>query len=292
MKRSNRTAIILALLSVVFWSGAATAFKKAFCFGSPWQVVFLSVCVSTVVFGIAFIIKRYRFNKSDFVAGVYLGFLNPFLYYLVLLTAYSGLPAQIAMVVNYLWPVTLVLLSIPFLGEKLQLGGVAGILLSFSGVAFLTLMGRQSFEIQPFYLLLAFISTFIWSVYWLLNTRNSGKAISVLFWSFVSGSFYLAVYGFVSGSEQFFLGRSQFLQILPWVLYIGIFEMGLTYIMWNTALKWASRTSVVSGMIFLTPFLALIFIGFVVGEPISLYTVIGLLLVVGGIILEKRFRLT
>ena len=247
--------------------------------------------VSTVVFAIAFFSQKYRFVKSEIVSGIYLGLLNPALYYLVLLTAYNGLPAQIAMVVNYLWPVILVLLSIPILGEKLRIHGVAGILVSFSGVVFLALMGRISFEISLFHLLLTFCSTFIWSIYWLLNARNSGNTVSVLFWTFVFGTFYLAVYIFLSGSNLFDMGKSGFLNILPWVLYIGILEMGLTYIMWNSALKWASRTSVVSGMIFFTPFLALIFIGLIVREAISLYTVIGLLLVVGGIVLEKKYRL-
>ncbi len=285
LRKSDKSAILLALISVLCWSGAATAFKKALLFGSPWLVVFSGSVISTVVFGIALAVGRIRVNKADMLSGLYLGFLNPFLYYLVLLSAYHGLPAQIAMVVNYLWPVMLVLLSVPLLGQRLNMKGLGGILLSFSGVLLLALAGRSTFEISTVPLLLAFASTLIWAVYWLLNTRNKGETIAVLSAGFVSGSTYLFVYGIVTGQE-FSLHPG----ILPWVLYIGVFEMGLTYIMWNTALRWTSSTAVVSGMIFLTPFLALVPIAVVVGEKIAPSTVIGLLLVAGGILLEKKSR--
>ncbi|HPF32953.1 MAG TPA: EamA family transporter, partial [Candidatus Sabulitectum sp.] len=71
---------------------------------------------------------------------------------------------------------------------------------------------------------------------------------------------------------------------------IGVFEMGITYIMWNTALKKAESTASVGGLIFLTPFLALIPIALIVGEGIAPSTITGLVLVTAGILLEKRFR--
>ena len=111
------------------------------------------------------------------------------------------------MVVNYLWPVVLVLLSIPLLGQKLSIRGLAGILLSFAGVMFLALMGRNTFEISTVPLLLAFASTLIWAVYWVLNTRNTGKTSAVLFTSFVFGSIYLLIYGFLTGQQLIFLWR-------------------------------------------------------------------------------------
>ncbi len=282
--KSDRSAITLALVSVLFWSGAATAFKMALVSASPWQVVFCGAILSTTVFGFALLAGRTSITKGDFASGLYLGFLNPFLYYLILLNAYNDLPAQIAMVVNYLWPVVLVLLAVPILGQKLTKKSFAGILISFSGVVLLALLGRNSFEIPAKPLILAFASTLIWAVYWLLNTRNRGKTIAVLFTGFLSGSFYLFLYGILT-DRSFSVDPA----ILPWILYIGILEMGLTYIMWNTALKRASSAAAVSGMIFITPFLALIFIAVIVRERIALSTIAGLLLVIGGILLEKHW---
>lgn len=283
--KSDRSAVFLALISVICWSGAATAFKKALAYSSPWLVVFYASVISTVVFGLVLAAGKHRITRAHVVSGLYLGFLNPFLYYLVLLNAYNGLPAQIAMVVNYLWPVVLVLLSVPLLGQKLSKKGFTGVMLSFAGVAFLALSGGSSFSISPAPLLLALASTIVWAVYWILNTRSRGNTVAVLFTGFVSGSVYLFVYGVVTG-QQFSLHT----ETLPWILYVGVFEMGVTYILWNTALRRASTTAAVSSMIFLTPFLALIFIQAVVGEKIASSTVIGLVMVAGGILLEKRSR--
>jgi len=282
---SQSTAVLLALSSVLCWSFAATSFKKALEAHSPWFVVFSGSVVSAVVLLVILLARGKRVSPSDARRGVLYGFLNPFLYYLVLLHAYDGLPAQIAMVVNYLWPVVLVLLAVPFLGHKLTRGGFAGVFLSFSGVAVMALMGRSSMRIELIPLGLAFLSTVVWAVYWLLNTRSTGDTNAVLLMSFTYGSIYLGLAGAITG-QAFTPAPSA----LPWLVYIGVFEMGVTYIMWNTALKKAESTASVGGLIFLTPFLALIPIALIVGEGIAPSTITGLVLVTAGILLEKRFR--
>jgi drug/metabolite transporter (DMT)-like permease len=181
--------------------------------------------------------------------------------------------------------VVLVLLSVPLLGQKLSAGSIAGTLLSFSGVALLALMGRKAMDVPPGPLALALLSTLIWAVYWLLNTRNRGGVNAVLLVSFCFGTLYLAVYGALRGHSFALPGRA-----LPWIAYIGVFEMGLTYILWNTALRTASSTASVGNMVFLAPFVSLIPIMVVVGETIAPSTIAGLVLVTGGILIEKRFR--
>ncbi len=282
---SHRSAVFLALASILFWSWAATAFKKALVCHSPWFVVFAGSVVSTLVLLIMLVIRGKRVTAADAGRGAFFGFLNPFLYYLVLLNAYQGLPAQIAMVVNYLWPVMLVLLAVPILGQRLSAGGLAGVLVSFSGVALMALLGKGSLSIAFFPLLLAFVSTIVWAVYWLLNARSTGEANTVLCMNFFFGSVYLAIYGAVTGES--FIPAAKY---LLWVVYVGVFEMGLTYMMWNTALKKASSAAAVGSLIFLTPFLALVPIALVVGESIQTSTVAGLSLVIAGILMERRFR--
>ena len=282
---SRRTSVILALASILCWSWAATAFKKALVHNSPWFVVFAGSVVSTFVLFVSLVLRGKRVSSSDAARGTFFGFLNPFLYYLILLHAYNGLPAQIAMVVNYLWPVVLVILAVPFLGQKLNAEGIIGILISFSGVALMALAGRGSVEIDLLPLALAFLSTVVWAVYWLLNTKSPGDTNSVLFMSFLSGSVYLAIYGLVTA--QSFLPETT---SLYWVAYIGVFEMGVTYLLWNEALKKAPSAAAVSSLIFFTPFLALVPIAVVVGEDIAPSTLGGLVLVTAGILIGKHRR--
>ena len=67
-------------------------------------------------------------------------------------------------------------------------------------------------------------------------------------------------------------------------LYIGTFEMGVTFILWLKALKFSSNTSQVGRLIFVTPFVSLIWISFLTGEGIQMTSIVGLILVVLGII--------
>ncbi|PIE53238.1 hypothetical protein CSA37_02530 [Candidatus Fermentibacteria bacterium] len=276
--------LLLAVASVSLWSVAATAFKESLAQADPWQVVFLSSAVSAVVLGIGMILFKKALSLQDVKQGACLGLLNPFLYYLVLLHAYNGLPAQMAMVVNYLWPVVLVLLSAPVLKQRITAGSISGILISFAGVAFMALSGGGSLNVKVLPLALALLSTVIWAIYWLLNARARGAA-EVLFSSFIWGTAYLGLAGAVS-SQSFAVS----MKALPWILYIGVFEMGLTYMMWSTALKNAPSAAAVGSLIFITPFLSLVLIYLVVGEPIAGSTAGGLLLVVAGIFVERFFR--
>jgi drug/metabolite transporter (DMT)-like permease len=73
-------------------------------------------------------------------------------------------------------------------------------------------------------------------------------------------------------------------------LYLGIFEMGLTFVLWLYALKYASTTAKVSNLIYLSPFISLIIIHFAVGERILMSTVVGLGFITAGIILQQKLR--
>ena len=70
-------------------------------------------------------------------------------------------------------------------------------------------------------------------------------------------------------------------------IYIGIFEMAVPFVVWLKALKLAKNTAVVSSLIYLFPFLSLILIHYVLGEPIFPSTVIGLILIITGVLLSR-----
>ncbi|GIR70608.1 MAG: hypothetical protein CM15mP74_18590 [Halieaceae bacterium] len=55
---------------------------------------------------------------------LFVGWLNPGLYYLVLFAAYDQLPAQEAMAINYSWGITLALIAAPLLQQRLTLGAL------------------------------------------------------------------------------------------------------------------------------------------------------------------------
>jgi len=75
-----------------------------------------------------------------------------------------------------------------------------------------------------------------------------------------------------------------------WVsaVYIGLFEMGLTFFFWLKALQLAPSTDKVSNLVYLAPFLSLVFVNFILHEPLYLTTPLGLLLIITGILIQNK----
>jgi len=71
-------------------------------------------------------------------------------------------------------------------------------------------------------------------------------------------------------------------------VYAGVFEMGITFFFWLKALKLAETTDKVSNLVYLAPFLSLIFIHFILHEPVYYTTPVGMLFIITGIWIQNR----
>ncbi len=271
---------------MLLWSTAASAFELTLRYMDPTMLVLLSSSFSFVVLLLLRLLRGGRAPVPFLSARAALaGFLNPFLYYLVLLGAYDALPGQVAMVVNYLWPVTLVLLSVPVLGQSVGARGLAGVLVSFAGVVVLALGRGREGGVAAGPVMLALLSTVIWASYWLVCMRWEGRVGDRLLAGFAWGLLYLLAWTAIT--DGFRLPPVEGFAGCAWV---GLFEMSLTFLLWLTALSRASSTAQVGSLIYLTPFVSLVWIALAVGERIGAATVAGLALVVIGIILADRGR--
>jgi drug/metabolite transporter (DMT)-like permease len=70
-------------------------------------------------------------------------------------------------------------------------------------------------------------------------------------------------------------------------VYIGIFEMGITFLFWLKALQLATTTDKVSNLVYLAPFFSLILLHFIIHEPVYYTTPVGLLLIIAGIFVQN-----
>jgi drug/metabolite transporter (DMT)-like permease len=135
---------------------------------------------------------------------------------------------------------------------------------------------------HPLGVALALGSTVIWALYWIYNTKDDRDPVAGLVLNFVFGL------PFVLASCLLF---SSVRVKKPWALlgagYVGLFEMGITFVLWLSALKLSDSTAKVGNLIFLSPFLSLVFIHSLVGEDILASTFAGLILIVGGLLLQQ-----
>jgi len=286
---NQKKAYILGISAILFWSTAATAFKIAFVYVDYLQLLFYASLTSTIVLFVFLTFQKQLFLLTTFTFEQYLtsaaiGFLNPFFYYTILLKAYSILPAQIAMPLNYSWPIMLVILSIPLLKQKVNTKSLIAILISFTGVFFISSNGNVSqIKItEPVGVVFALSSSVLWALFWILNVRDKRDEIIKLFLNFVFGFIYIAIVLFIFDKLIF-----PPLKGLIACIYVGLFEMGITFVLWLKALQLISSNAKLSNFVFLSPFISLILIHFIIGEQIFFTTIFGLLLIILGIIIQQ-----
>jgi drug/metabolite transporter (DMT)-like permease len=70
--------------------------------------------------------------------------------------------------------------------------------------------------------------------------------------------------------------------------YCGLFEMGITFWLWLRALQLAETTDRVSNLVYFAPFISMILLHFIIGEPVYYTTPLGLLLIIGSVIIQNR----
>ncbi|MEP3564018.1 MAG: DMT family transporter, partial [Marinobacter sp.] len=176
-------------------------------------------------------------------------------------------------------------LSVPFLGQKLRRIDILAGLVCYAGVVVIATRGAVTslnFS-DPLGVSLALGSTLVWASYWIIATRDTRDPVVGLFLNF---SFGLPVIALVCWYTVGF-GVSG-IGSLSAAVYIGVFEMGIAFILWSQAMKKAENTAKVSNLIFIAPFLSLVFIYFILGEVILPSTYIGLVLIIAGLWLQQK----
>lgn len=283
--KNNKIALISAGIVLLLWSSVATAFKVALRFLEPFELLFLSSIMSFLALTLimAFTGRFKKLNevkKSNRQRLLIAGLLNPVIYYLLLFKAYDMLPAQFAQAVNFTWPLVLAIFAMILKQERFHILRLIMLCLSFGG-ALVVVLGGKTFPggISFPGILIAFATTIFWVVYWLITKSVDEDPVVSLWIPFATGALILSI-----AALLFFRP-----QVLGWdaILsagYVGLFEMSLTFLLWLNALRKTSSTALVSNFIYAVPFLSLIFIRFVLEEPIRASTLIGLFMIAGGIV--------
>lgn len=286
---SQKKAYFFAGLTILCWSTVASAFKIALRFQDSFQMLAGSILFSFLILLLTVIIhgkikETLGFTIKEYLFSALLGFLNPFLYYLILFKVYSLLPAQVAQPLNMTWPLILVLISIPILGQKIGIKSILALLISFGGVLLISSQGANGnyHKEQIPGILMALGSSLIWSFFWILNVKDKRDEVVKLVLNFFFALIFLLI-SMPLMNINFPQGK------VAWVttLYIGSFEMGFAFIFWLKALKYSRTTDKISNLIYISPFLSLFFIHYIVGEEIYYTTIAGLIFIITGIIIQS-----
>jgi drug/metabolite transporter (DMT)-like permease len=194
------------------------------------------------------------------------------------------MPSQEAFIINYTWPMATVFFGWLILKNKISLVSIISLFVSFLGVVIVATGGKFTnlyFDARGVFSVLA--GAFLYGLYSVLSKKQSyDKYLSVAFFNLFA-VFYSGVYLFFTSS----LSNLNLNQSIG-LLWIGVFPNGLAFVFWLLAVKQGNITKI-SNLIFITPFLSIVFSYFWLGEEVKITSIIGLLIILLGIFVQGGF---
>lgn len=267
-----------ALIPVVAKMGQRGLDNHQFLFWSS-LVSFTVLSISVLTTGNLSTIKNY--SAKEWLYYIFLGLLGTYIYYLFLYLGYAKAVGMEVLVIQYTWPILIVILSIFILNERLTAKKVVSISLGFLGVLVVLSKGDiQSIEIKNIaVIVLVGAGAMCFALFSVLSKtvkREPLGVISIYFLTACIASF-LSMLGF---SEFAFPSQSE---ILP-ILLNGILVNGFSYVFWLLALK-HTEASYLAPFTFITPVLSAIYLILFFDVPFVTAYGVGLVLVIlGGLV--------
>jgi drug/metabolite transporter (DMT)-like permease len=170
---TTRTATTIGLIAILLWSMLAL-FTAATGTIPPFQLNAMTFLVGGLVGVVSWIVRPQGLRALRQKPVVWaLGIGGLFGYHALYFAALRWAPPAESGLINYLWPLLIVMFSSLLPGEHLRRSHIAGALLGFAGVVVL-IAGRGAFDARAEYMpgyICAFIAAFVWAGYSVLSRR-------------------------------------------------------------------------------------------------------------------------
>ena len=223
--------------------------------------------------------RQWRVPRKTLALGVY----GLFGFHLLLFLALRRAPAVEANLINYLWPLFIVLLA-PWLGSaKLTPRHMIAALLGLAGALLVISDGHWTLSIAHWDgYLLALASAFVWATYSLLTRRVTPfPTAAVGLFCLFSGVLALAVHATIE--PRFVPGDRQWL----WIALLALGPMGAAFFLWDAALKKGDPRTL-GALAYLTPLGSTLVLVATGAGSLSATTLSAAVLIIGGAVLGSR----
>ena len=279
---------IYAIVTVLIWSTMATTVKmmladipnlEALSISSYLAFIFL--LLMNIKTGIIKEMKNYSGKEYGIMSG--LGFLGLFLYSALYYYGLGELSSQEACILNYLWPMMLVVFSCIILKEKMTLMKGVAMVCSFVGIIILSTGDRvDSSGNTTVGIVSCILAAACYGLFSVLNKKaDLNQNISMMIIWLVVGICAMAL-GLVT-EEWVMLSGKEWLSLL----WLGVVVDAVAYLLWALALKGSEDTAKIANLAYLTPFLSLIVSAVVLGEKITIRAGLALVFIIGGILMQS-----
>lgn len=291
MRINNRSkSLIYVLLCVLLWSLIPVVSKLGQTSLDNHQFLFWSSVISLFTFIVILVLKKklshFRFlTPLHWIKGIILGFLGTYLYYIFLYYGYANSRGLEVLIIQYCWPIFVIILSILILRERINPNKVISVVLGLLGV-FLVLTKGKLVDIYFDNIsvnIMVLLGAFVFALFSVLSKRVEIDPLILVTIYFLTASI-SSLISMVLLSE-FKLPNPG--AILP-VVINGVLVNGISYIFWINSLK-IGKASFIAPFVFLTPIISTAILIIFFKEPFELIYIWGIISVItGGVINRER----
>lgn len=278
---------VYAIVTILIWATNATV-VKAVLFDIPsLQALFISsffgfffqFLINTKN-GLIKVMKTYSIKEYGQMIG--LSFVGLFAYTALYYYGLDHLSAQVACVLNYLWPIMIVLFSCIILKEKMTVMKLVALGCSFLGIVILSIgnVGKTGDNVVAG-MLSCFVAAACYGFYVAMNKKYdfNQNIMNMVCWLTVSVS---ALILGVMTEEWVPVHGMQWLGII----WIGVMVDAIAYLLWALAMQKSDTTAGIANLAYLVPFLSVVISAVFLSEEIQIQAILALVFIVGGILLQ------
>ena len=277
---------IYALTAVLIWSTLAGVAKMVL--NNIPNMQMLSIC-SFISFAFLLIVniangsikKLVRYKIKDFAKMAGLGLLGTFLYSALYYFGLSQMSSQEACILNYLWPIMLLVFSCIILRERVTVMKVVAMGCSFVGIVILSLGGGGTDGNTVLGMMAIVIAAACYGLFSVLNKKASFDQNIAMMIIWLTTGVLALILGLVTEQWVPIVG-TQWIGIL----WLGIVVQAIAYLIWAIALSGVENTASIANLAYITPFMSLVVSAVLLGEKIEPRAVIALVFIIGGILLQ------
>jgi drug/metabolite transporter (DMT)-like permease len=273
----QRSALLAAFGAIALWGVLAALSLRL----KAWPP-FLLVAAALLIGSLCSVhrLREWRVPPRVLALGIYGLFGFHFLLFLALRLA----PPVEANLVNYLWPLLIVVLAPAMLpGQRLRVRHVVGAVAGFAGAALLVTGGRFAFDAaHAAGYAAALASAFIWATYSLATKRLAAFPTATIgLFCAVSGALALVCHALLEPRYLPTLGE------LPWLAALGLGPMGAAFFLWDHALKHGDPRRI-GALAYITPLLSTLVLVAAGQGALTGVALVAMALIVGGAVLGGR----
>lgn len=277
---------IYVIITILLWATSGICTKLLGENLTSMQILSASVFFASIsLIGISLfqkkskIIKSYKFK--DYLKFIVFGFIGIFLYTYLFNSAILVLPVQEAFIINYLWPIMVMVFSVIILKDKFNIYKLIALLISFFGVIVIATKGDLfSMKFDNLTGVLMDVGAAICGglFFVLIKKSNYENTTSMMFYhiaAFIISIIYLKF--------NFPIITLKDLLLLIW---IGAFTKGIAYFTWGLAIQ-SEDSAKLANFAFITPVISTIFSVIFLKEKLYVYFIIGLVLILSGVFFQS-----